>query len=64
MCQNVSKEFLSVASENQAKTHDCSEGCVHGEGTENEGLRNLGHSMSKVLDTKKSVFGSQQWFLI
>ena len=61
MCQNVSYEFLSAASKYQAQTQQGhSEDCVQGERTENKGLRNIGQSMSNVLDTKKPIFGSQQ----
>ena len=53
--------FLSAASKYQAQTQQGhSEDCVQGERTENKGLRNIGQSMSKVLDTKKPIFGSQQ----
>ena len=29
--------------------------------SENKGLRNIGHNMRVVLDTKRSIFGSQHW---
>lgn len=61
MCQNVSYEFLSAASKNQSQTEQGhSEDCVQGGRAENKGLRNIGQSMSKILNTKKPIFGSQQ----
>ena len=32
--------------------------------TTNRGLKDIGHSMSMVLNTKKSAFKSQQWFAV
>ena len=45
--------------QNLWKSH--SEDCVQGGGTENEELRNIGHSARKVADTNTHNFGSQQW---
>ena len=60
MCRNVFKEVLLTASKNQAKIQNCSEDCVQGGEAKNEVLRNIEHNMSLVLETKKSILGSQQ----
>ena len=49
-CQNVAKGVFLTASKNQANVQSCSEGCIQGAGTKNEGLRNIGYSISMVLD--------------
>ena len=74
MSQNVSKEILFTGPKNQVK-FEANLKIVFREGDsythfKNGGLRDIGYSMGMVLDTKKSVFGSQQrsrfyiWFIM
>ena len=67
---NVFIEILLTASENQTKITSCFEDCVQGEWTKDERLNDIGHSISMVLTTKRSIFESQQrlrfhiWFIM
>ena len=56
MCQNISKEVLLSASKYQAKirTKDMGMGTVIHSAFKNEWLRIIGHSMSMILDIRKS----------
>ena len=71
MCQNISKEVLLSSFKNQAKIHSQDrKGTFIQPPCIKKGLRNSNHSMSMVLDTKKSNFGNQQflrfhiWFIM
>ena len=62
MCQNISKEVLLSSFKNQAKIHsEDRKGTFIQPPCIKKGLRNSNHSMSMVLDTKKSNFGNQQF---
>ena len=65
MRQYLYKEALLTGSKFQAKTPSLSQVYIKREGQplplKEEELKDIGHSMNMVLDTRKSSFGSQQW---
>ena len=61
MCQNISGKFLLAASQKFPLKIVFRKGTVIHPPFKKEGLRKIGYSMTMVLHTKKSRFGSQQY---